>query len=737
MRYLLFFASLLWLGAARAQVRDGEIFQQQYRLPIERLQGSIKIDGELSEPVWQTSRVADSFWLKFPNDVGRPVRRTQVYTSFDDKNIYFAFVAYDSGKSFAQSLRRDIGHDANDCVGIILDPTNQRTNGFFFVLSAFNAQSEDQLPLNENSMWSWDNKWLSAVKHYPDRWTAEISIPYKTLRYTPGKTMWGINFLRVDTKANEYSTWTNVPVNFPSHTLGYTGALVWAETPPPAGSNSVFIPYITGSSTQDNLNGKGLSGSANVGFDGKLALNSSLNLDVTVNPDFSQIEVDQQVTNLTRFNIFFPERRTFFLENADIFSEYGTDIARPFYSRRIGLDNEGNRIPILGGLRLTGNIDKSTRIGLMNMQTAKTNTTASQNYTAATVSKRVMKRSTINAFFLNRQSFMTDSAKNKQPLDQFGRNAGIEFNYRNLQGTWGAWAGYYHSFKPGISNNNKHVNTGFEYNGRNFRGIFNTGNMGSQYYADMGFLGRIENYDAIKDTVVRLGYTDMYNELGYRWYPAKGKVNMHDVELNNYSIFNPNGTLNETTTELNYFLQFRNTGSIFANVNANQVNLLFPTAFTNEKPLLPDNYYFNRLRVGFNSDFRKRFSFGINGSTGGFYNGTMHALRGSINLRKLPYLNVGINAEYNKVTLAEGYGNTELILLSSRVEVTFTTAVFWTTFVQYNTQRNNFNINSRLQYRFKPMSDLFVVYTDNYFTDPLLKSKSRALVFKLNYWLNL
>ena len=720
-----------------AQQGDGETFQSQYRFHIAKTTAAIKIDGELNEDVWATTAKTDSFWLKYPNDLGRPKHTTDVKVTYDDKYIYFGFTAYDSGKSFIQTLKRDNGHDGNDCIAVILDPTNQRTNGFFFVVNAFNAQSEDQLPIGQESSWSWDNKWYSATKRYKDRWTAEIAIPFKTLRYTNDKLLWGLNLLRVDAKANEYSVWTHIPRNFPSHSLTYTGSLLWDTPPPVAGSNAVFIPYVTGGLSEDRQNNIGIKGTANAGFDGKVALSSSLNLDITANPDFSQIEVDRQVTNLTRFNIFFPERRTFFLENADLFTKFGNPDVRPFYSRTIGLDNQGNKIPIIAGARLSGNINKTTRIGLLNIQTAKKDGVAPQNYTAATIQKRVFKNSVIKTYFLNKENFISRTDKEKNPLNAYGRNAGVEFNFNNLKSTWGGWAAYNHSFKSGIKRYDDFIQMGGSYNGRNITATVNASTVGNNYYTDMGYVARVENYDAQRDTVIRLGYKDLFAGAGYHIYPEKGFANSHNFEISNYIVFNPDNSLNERNTEFNYFVQLKNTGNIFTNISDQRVNLLFPISFTGATPLPKGSYSYNQFRIGYNSDFRKTIAFSFNAGGGGFYNGTFRSLRAGINIRKQPHINVSLNAEYNKLIFPEIYGTTELFLLSSRIEINFSTSIFWTTFLQYNTQRNNFNINSRLQYRFKPMSDFFLVYTDNYFTDPLFKNKSRAVVFKMNYWLNL
>ena len=721
-----------------AQQRDGVYFQKEYQLHISKITSPIKIDGELNEGVWSTLETTTPFWKKFPNDEGRPQRKTEVKIAYDDKFLYFAFTSYDSGKAYIQSLKRDFGHDGSDGVGIVLDPTNQRTNGFFFVVNAFNAQSEDQLPFSDNGpSWSWDNKWFSATKRYQDKWTAEVAIPFKSIRYTADKLLWGLNFVRIDTKTNEYSTWTHVPVNFRSMDLGYTGALIWKVPPPQPGTNMVFIPYLTADVSSDQENNVSTKLGGNAGFDAKVALTSSLNLDLTVNPDFSQVEVDQQVTNLSRYSIFFPERRTFFLENSDLFSQIGIPPIRPFYSRTIGLDKDGNKIPILFGARVSGNVTKSTRIGFMNIQTGRKGDYSPENYSAASVSQRVFKRSTIKAYFLNRENYLSDADKLKKPLDVYGRNAGVEFNFNNLKGTWSAWTGYHHSFKPNITTDNHYVDAGFNYNGRHLSTTLDIGNLGTNYYTDMGYVERINNYDAVRDTTIRLGFKQIFQSIGYKLFPTKGAVNTHQLQLNTFLVFNPDNSLNERSHELDYNIQLKNTGFLFAFTSINEVNLQFPTSFTGATALPVGNYQYNSGGMGYQSDFRKPVSYFLRVTGGGFYNGYFESIRTNLTLRKQPHLNLSLQLEYDNLVFPDKYGSAELFLIAPKVEFNFSTNLFWTTFVQYNTQGNNFNINSRFQYRFKPMSDIFLVYTDNYFTNPLLQNRNRAIVFKMNYWLNL
>ena len=714
-------------------------FQKDYQLDLIKTTDVIKIDGILDEAIWANTKLVNADNKKFPNNIGEAKRKTEVRLTFDEKNIYFAFKVYDSGTAIIKSLKRDVGHDGNDGIGIVLDPLNQKTNGFFFVLSAMNVQSEDQLSSSTERMsdWSWDTKWFSATKDYGNFWVAEIMIPLKSLRYDPNQKHWGINFIRIDAKNVQYNTWAKVPPIFRSYDLGYTGVIHW-PTPPPMNSNNLIIqPYITGTANEDKLNNKSLNTNGNAGFDAKVALNTSLNLDVTVNPDFSQVEVDQQVTNLTRFNIFLPERRNFFIENSDLFANFGIPPVRPFYSRTIGLDKQGNRIPILFGARLSGNLAPGTRIGVMNMQTGKQGNYSPENFSAFTLHKRVLKRSEIKGYFLNRENYISKEEALKNPLDRYGRNAGISFEYSNVPGTFSSWAAYHQSMKANITDLNSYVDIGIATNQKHWNTVLEIGNLGKNYYTDMGFVERINNYDALRDTVIRMGYKNSYAQLTYLTQPPNGKIGKFEVQLENYTVLNPDNTLNESTSNLSIQTDFKNSSFLKANIGNNVVDLIFPTSFTGGTPLPAQRYQYSQFLISFMSDTRKELGWFGDARIGNFYNGTIRGISAGIQWRNQPNLNIRLRAELNNINLPGKYGSTKLLLIAPRVEYNFNTQLFWTTFIQYNTQSNNFNINSRLQYRYQPMSDFFLVYTDNYFTDPLFKNKSRALIFKFSYWFNM
>jgi len=261
--------------------------------------------------------------------------------------------------------------------------------------------------------------------------------------------------------------------------------------------------------------------------------------------------------------------------------------------------------------------------------------------------------------------------------------------------------------------------------------------MGTNYYADMGFIQRIENYDAQLDTTIRLGFKGLLAVISYNMFPKKGSVTSHNLNFNNYIVWNPNGTLNEHTAEIVYVFDFKNTSQLIAAANNQVVHLLYPTAFTDYDPLPKGNYQFGNYHIKYQSDQRKKFIFNTGIRLGSFYNGNIHQYIAGIRFRAQPWGNFGVEFEQDYLKFPEPYGKASLFLVAPRIEINFSNSLFWTTFIQYNTQENNININSRFQWRYKPMSDLFVVYTDNYFSDPFLKNRNRALVFKLNYWLNL
>ena len=698
---------------------------------IRRTASKVIIDGDLNEPAWQGSAVADSFINKWPTDSGKAKLQTAIKITYDDQFIYFGIKAELSPRPpVIQSLKRDVNPYYSDGVSIVLDPSGKNTSGYTFGVNAANAQMEGIVQVNSASF-EWDAKWYSQSKILSTCWTAELSIPFKSLRFPQGLDHWGVNFIRNDMTNNCFSTWNQVPIQFFGANLNCLGKIIFGDGVPKLKSNNAFIPYVSGKAYEDNRN---YALSFNAGLDAKIAINSSLNLDATINPDFSQVDVDRQIINLDRFDVLLPEHRTFFLENSDLFANMGLqNTATPFVSRRIGLTDNGSVGPIVAGLRLTGNLNPALRIGFMNVEVGKKYGLPAQNYTVGALDQKVLKYSNIRAMITNRQAVATGNLKNA--ILDFNRVAGAEFNFLSGNTKWNSRAGYYHSFNPGQPDS-----SGF--------GMFNIGytdkkvtisagwhQVKTNFIADVGFTPRLYNYDAQNDTLIKVGYNAYTTASHYIIYPrSKRTINSVDlaVQTNNYST--SSGRFIEFNGAASIDLLFADRREAFIGWVQNAVTLFFPTAIIPETGLLPKaKYDFGFLEIKFASNFLRPFSWSLDVQHGGYYNGKRTTMIGNIKYRAQPWGNFGIDFIYNDITLNNKKTNPYIV--GPIIEFAFSDRLFWTTFMQYNIQIKNFNINSRFQWRFKPLSDIYLVYTDNYLTDGLLH-KNRSIVFRINYWIN-
>lgn len=723
-----------------AQTLDRAAQQAAYRLAIAHTSDDIRVDGDLSEKTWQSAAVTSEFWLKWPRDGAPAPEQTEVRCAYDNRYLYIAVTAHDTTPNYViQSLKRDIGYWDSDGFAVVLDPSNAAVNGYFFGTSANGVQTEALLATgNEEEDRNWDNTWVVKTRNYSDHWTAEFAIPLRILRFKEEQNTWGINFIRNDLSNGVYSVWARIPFQFDGLDLGWTGALEWDKAPRKVKGNYNVIPYVTTSFSKNHETNEQLKTKPNVGIDVKIGIGSGLNLDVTVNPDFSQVEIDEQVVNLTRFDVQLPEKRTFFLENGDLFGNFGIPPIRPFFSRTIGLDNRGAPLPILGGLRLTGNLNADTRIGAMTMLTGKQGDSPSRQYTALAANYRVFGRSTVSGYFLDREEF---SRRGEILKKQFSRNAGIELGFTSSDGKWSGWLSHHRSFKPGISKENWWGNFGGQYRVRGFSWLSDFLHMGENYYADLGFERRIENFDLVRDTTLRIGYKFWYNEFSYQVFPKNkgGRLNFAEFGGEIFHVFNPNGSFNESSNTLFASLNFKNTSELSFKFSPNWADVPVPFKFDDDEDLQkcpalpPGRYQFASAGFEWSSDYRQPVFYGISGGAGEFYNGKQLQAGIELTCRFQPILNVALRAQYNRLDFPAPYCDVEFLNITPRLEVFFAKNIWWTTFLQYNTQADNFNINSRFQWRFRPMSDLFVVYTDNYGVE-VFGVKNRALTAKVNCW---
>jgi hypothetical protein len=707
--------------------------QKQYH--IHRANSPIKIDGIATDSAWQNAELATDFYMVLPMDTSQAQVRTEVKMLYDEQNIYLLAINYEKlpGDYMVESLRRDFNFGRNDNFLLFIDTFDDQTNGFTFGSNAQGAQWDGVLFEGGSANLSWDNKWVSAVVAEDDKWIFEMSVPFKSIRYKEGIKRWGVNFSRLDLKTTEKSAWAPVPRQFPTASLAYTGVLVWDEAPPKAGTNISLIPYLATSWTRDYERGTPGEFKLQAGFDAKIAVTSSLNLDLTVNPDFSQVEVDRQQTNLDRFELFFPERRQFFLENGDLFANFGYQTIRPFFSRRIGLNS-----PIHFGARLSGKIDKNWRIGVMNMQTGKNDFgLPAQNFGIIALQRQVFARSNISALFINKETFDFENARVENPsLTRYNRNLGFEYNLASSNNLWNGKVLFLNSFSPIKGANNQTIAGHIQRNSRHWIYRLQYDYVGENFRPEVGF-------------VPRVNYHGIYPQIGYLFFPKrKGKILSHGPLTFHSLYFDKKMQQTENELVMLYRVNFYNRSDLFIWVANNYVKLLRPfdpTNFVGDTLATGTRHIWKSIGFDFTSKPQSRFTYALSGRYGGFYaEGSRLRLGGEIGYRFQPYVAISLTGNYNHLRFEEApilpdklkSKSFDLWLIGSRLDITLTNKLFFTNFLQYNNQIKNFNINTRFQWRYSPASDLFIVYTDNYFSD-VFKVRNRALVFKFTYWWNL
>ncbi|MBK8504663.1 MAG: carbohydrate binding family 9 domain-containing protein [Saprospiraceae bacterium] len=537
---LLTFIAFLLIGKTFLFSQTNGINREKYQVHIKKTDKPLLLDGVFDEEPWKTAELVGKFHRVTPTDTGYAIAQTEVMVTYDQSNLYIASICYDPspGKRPIQSLRRDWNFGSNDNFMFFIDTYNDLTNGFAFGVSEAGVQRDGIESNGDEVAYTWDTKWKSAVKSYDDRWTTEISIPFRSIRYFEGSQIWGINFGRLDLKTNEKSAWAPMPRQAKHNNLAFAGTLIWDEPLQKVGLGFSLIPYIASKSSVNNEADGQTKWNGDAGFDAKMILSTSLNLDLTVNPDYSQVEQDEQVTNLDRFELFFPERRQFFLENTDLFANLGKSGIQPFFSRRIGLN-----APVLGGGRLSGQLG-DWRIGLMDMQTLSQDNIPSANFSAAVLQRGVFSRSNIVAFLVNKL-VTSDYIDTLYSGYKSNTVAGLEYNVASPNDRWTGKVFYHQAFYPGVSGNSTATFGSILYSTPYFKAAFDQSWVGSDYVAEVGYIRRS-------------GYLESSPSLAYTFYPANSKVLTHGPNAEFEIILNPQLDMTDRQTQLGYLIGWRN-----------------------------------------------------------------------------------------------------------------------------------------------------------------------------------
>ena len=396
-------------------------------------------------------------------------------------------------------MKRDFDATVSDFIALVFDTFNDATNAFA-IGSNHLAIQRDLLIFNGGSPqgrsydMSWDIKWYSESKIYENFYTTEWKIPLSSFRYSEGETKWRMGSYQRDTKNNAWNLWHKVPEDQEFSNLAFLGDMFFEKPLKKSKSKTSLIPYINAISYKDFQNKSNIN-NIDYGGDAKFVIKNSLTLDLTLNPDFSQVEVDDQITNLTRFEISFPEKRQFFIENSDLFSSFGDrGDSNPFFSRRIGIakDLNGNNIQnkIITGLRLSGKINNDFRIGLINMLTEEDveNDIASNNNTVLALQYKVFNRSNISFLFINRESIKEYNFQSEGEI--FNRVFGIDYNLASENNKWVGKYYFHKSITPNI--NRDDISAGFSTNFNSKKINFKVGGLyiGENFNSDLGYVKR-------------------------------------------------------------------------------------------------------------------------------------------------------------------------------------------------------------------------------------------------------
>ena len=706
------------------------------------IDSDINVDGIADESEWDKAKFNSEFWQYFPLDSIKAPDQTKFKVLYNNENLYVLVVSnFEDNEFVISSLKRDWSSRDNDSMTLVLDTFNDATNAFLFGISAEGARREGLISNGGNGSgssrgfsFSWDVKWEGEVSKTENTLVAELKIPLASLRYDNKSDKWRINIYKTDVGENKRSTWSRIPRNLSIAGLAFMGDLFFEKPLGKSKTPFFLIPYTSGTQGMNFEENKIVS-FFDLGIDSKLSLGSGLILDLTLNPDFSQVEVDDQIINLSRFEVRLPEKRQFFLQNSDLFSSFGSSYsAQPFFSRRIGVakDINGNTIQnrIISGARLSGKINKNLRLGFLNMVTdsdAK-NKISSNNNTMIALQQKMFSRSFLGAFFVNRQKIANEEFENDQK--EFNRVLGVDYNLQSKNNNWVGKLWYHKSFET--DNNENNFSNGFRlnYNSRknNFR-LFR-GEKSENFRSDLGFIQR---------TGVKSYFASYSHRL---WIDSK---NVRSIEFSQQVYFVDKPKLFNLVTDRNYEtkseISFTNQSKFEISYNRRYTYLLDsfdPIGGENSIPLPSDKgFYYNDFEMVYNSNYSRNFYFNFQTTIGQFYSGNRVSFNTEFTYRIQPKFNGSVKLRYDDIYFPSVYTYGKLFLIGPKLEYTFNKQLFWNTFIQYSSKSDNLGINSRLQWRFAPLSDLYLVYNDNYFTYDNLVPRVRSLTFKLTYWLNI
>ena len=696
-----------------------------------------RIDGRMNDAEWELAAPAGNFIQREPQPGHLSSERTEFRVLYDDRKIYFGLWAYDSDPHgiIASEMKRDSGLNKGDRIAIVIDTFNDRRNGFYFATNPLGAEKDAQYTDNSRMRNNdWNAVWECRTSIDEHGWFAEIAIPLSQLRFkkTIGESTWGLNIARSIVRKNEETYWVPYPRAQGVNGFAYlsNAGLLTGLRDLDAPRRMEFVPFLAPQAGRDYDADTSTSDADRLGFDARVGITDTLMADVTVRTDFAQVEADQEVVNVTRFSLFFPEKRQFFTEIAGLFNygkpgvesgDFGPGLLPLFYSRRIGLQ-DGQEVPIAAGGRVTGRAGAYS-IGVMNIgTTAATLGTGAQatrvpaaNYSVVRLKRDVFAQSTIGAIVLNREGGAGAD---------FNRTLGVDLNLvfgkdARLTGLLAK------TFSPGASGQDVAGAIDFAYQKDKYYYDLTYLDVGARFNAEMGYIRRVD----ARNPRVKAGWTPRPAWPGVRQLLVGGIVDVYATHA---------GAIESRTSTGQFGVTFNNTSTLTVQVVRDYDLLTTPFALGNG--LIPiGGHLWNSGRIAYASSPRHRITGSGYLEKGTYYTGDKTTLNGNLSLLPLDTLLVDLAYNRNHIqlpNLAPYVTNT----VSTRVSYSFSPTLFLKAFAQYNDTRRQASLNVLFWSIYRPGSDLYVVYNQGWNTDlpgpHTVQVKNRSLSVKLTYWLS-
>ena len=697
-----------------------------------KLTEPLRLDGKLDEEVYQTTKPFGGMLQVVPKYGEQSTERSDIWVTYDQENIYVTCRCWDAAppeRWIANELRRDTNQlRQNDHFGVMFDTFYDRRSGFMFYTNPLGALADYSVIDEGQSNTDWNPVWSSHTGTFEGGWTVEMAIPFKTLRYRSGlNQVWGIQLRRAIRHKNEWTYLTPVPQNMAGpqalNRVSSAGTLVGLDLPP-ASKNFEVKPYAISRLSTDNLRPVPIENDfdGDIGGDVKYGVTANLTADFTFNTDFAQVEIDEQQVNLTRFSLFFPEKRDFFLEGRGTFDfarggagaqmgpAQATDTPTMFYSRRIGL-NANRVIPIVAGGRLTGKVG-DFGLGIMNIQTGdeEVSRTEDTNFTVVRVKRDILRRSTVGAMFTNRSVSTVAPGSNQA----YGVDAALAF-YQNVNiGAY--WA---RTQTEGQDGDDDSYQAKFDYLADRYGARAEYLKVGDNFNPEIGFLRRDD-------------FKRSYGQLRFSPRPANIRsVRKFTYEAGIEYLVNGAGDLETRQLSGRFNTEFENSDNFTVEVNDNYELVLLPFTPIPGALIRPGSYDFNDLTVSYAMGTQRPVSGTVSVLRGGYYGGDITTVAfGSGRVTVTKRFSLEPRMSINRIELDTGTFTTKLF--GSRVDYGFSPRMFASALLQYNSADRTFSSNLRFRWEYRPGSEFFVVWTDEQDTRPNgIGLRNRAFVLKL------